>query len=84
MAIHSSTLAWKIPWTEEPDRIKSMGSQSVGHNWMTSLHFTFIFFVYQVLPPGFIFLFAKQGGFMSDKMSKLLCIENMLILPLLL
>ena len=32
MAIHSSTLAWKIPWTEEPDRIQSMGSQRVGHD----------------------------------------------------
>ena len=29
MAIHSSTLAWKIPWTEEPDRLQSMGSQTV-------------------------------------------------------
>ena len=28
MAIHSSTLAWKIPWMEEPDRLQSMGSQS--------------------------------------------------------
>ena len=33
MAIHSSTLAWKIPWTEEPDRLQSMGSQRVGHKW---------------------------------------------------
>ena len=32
MAIHFSTLAWKIPWTEEPDRLQSMGSQKVGHN----------------------------------------------------
>ena len=32
MAIHSSTLAWKIPWTEELDRLQSMGSQRVGHN----------------------------------------------------
>ena len=32
MAIHSSTLAWKIPRTEEPDRLQSMGSQRVGHN----------------------------------------------------
>ena len=39
MAIHSSTLAWEIPWTEEPDRLQSMGSQRVGHNWVTSLHF---------------------------------------------
>ena len=33
-------LAWKIPWTEEPGRLQSMGSQRVGHNWATSLHFT--------------------------------------------
>ena len=32
MAPHSSTLAWKIPWTEEPGRLQSMGSQRVGHN----------------------------------------------------
>ena len=31
MATHSSTLAWKIPWTEEPGRLRSMGSQRVGH-----------------------------------------------------
>ena len=37
MAIHSSTLAWKIPWTEEPDRQQSMGSQRVRHDWATSL-----------------------------------------------
>ena len=32
MAPHSSTLAWKIPWTEEPGRLQSMGSLSVGHD----------------------------------------------------
>ena len=32
MAPHSSTLAWKIPWTEEPGRLQSMGSQRVGHD----------------------------------------------------
>ena len=32
MATHSSTLAWKIPWAEEPDRLQSMGSQRVGHD----------------------------------------------------
>ena len=40
MAIHSSTIAWKISWTEEPGRIQSMGSQRVGHSWATSLRFT--------------------------------------------
>ena len=32
MATHSSTLAWKIPWTEEPGRLQSMGSQRAGHD----------------------------------------------------
>ena len=40
MATHSSTLAWKIPWTEEPGRLQSMGSLRVGHNWATSLSLT--------------------------------------------
>ena len=33
MATHSSILAWEIPWTEEPGRIQSIGSQRVGHDW---------------------------------------------------
>ena len=41
MAIHSSILAWKIPWTEEPGTLQSMGSQRVGHDWATSLSFHF-------------------------------------------
>ena len=32
MAIHSRTIAWKIPWTEEPSRLQSMGWQRVGHD----------------------------------------------------
>ena len=43
MAPHSSTLAWKIPWTEEPGRLQSMGLRRVGHDWATSLSlFTFM------------------------------------------
>ena len=43
MAPHSSTLAWKIPWTEEPGRLQSTGSRRVGHDWATSLSlFTFM------------------------------------------
>jgi len=43
MAPHSSTLAWKIPWMEEPGRPQSMGSQRVRLNWATSLSlFTFM------------------------------------------
>ena len=32
MAIHSSTIAWKMPWTEEPGRLQPVGSQRVGHD----------------------------------------------------
>ena len=39
MAIHSIILAWKIPWTEEPDRLQSMGSQRVGQQgWVAILY----------------------------------------------
>ena len=40
IAAHSSTLAWKIPWTEEHGRLQFMGSQRVRHDWATSLFFT--------------------------------------------
>ena len=36
VATHSSILAWRIPQTEEPDRLQSMGSQRVGHDWAQS------------------------------------------------
>ena len=38
MATHSSTLAWRIPWREEPGGLQSMGSQRVEHDWATSRH----------------------------------------------
>ena len=40
MATHSSILAWEIPWTEEPDRLQSMGSQRVRHDWVTDTYNT--------------------------------------------
>ena len=49
MAPHSGTLAWKIPWTEEPDRLQSLGSLRVGHvhgvakSWTLLSDFTFTF-----------------------------------------
>ena len=43
MAPHSGTLAWKVPWTEEPGGLQSMGSLRVRHDWATSLSlFTFM------------------------------------------
>ena len=41
MATNSSIFAWRIPWTEEPGGLQSMGSQRVGHNWATNT-FTFL------------------------------------------
>ena len=38
MATHSSILAWRILWTEEPGRLQSMGSQRVGHDWSNLAH----------------------------------------------
>ena len=39
IATHSSTLSWKIPWTEEPGRLQAMGLQRVRHDWVNSLTF---------------------------------------------
>ena len=62
MAPHSSTLAWKIPWAEEPGRLQSMGSLRVGHNWATSLSlFTFMHWrrKWQLTP---VFLSGESQG----------------------
>ena len=40
MAPHSSTPAWKIPWTEEPGGLQSMGSLRIGHDWRLHFHFS--------------------------------------------
>ena len=50
MATHSSILAWKIPWTEEPGRLQSMGLQRVGHDWAT---FTLLLLYFR--KPGTVF-----------------------------
>ena len=52
IANHFSTLAWKIPWMEEPGRLQSMESQRVGHNWVTSL--------YHSLSTSFVFWHSKM------------------------
>ena len=56
VAPHSSALAWKIPWTEEPGRLQSIGSLRVGHDWVTSLSlFTFMHWRRKWQPtPGFL------------------------------
>ena len=62
MATHSSTLAWKIPWTEEPGGLQSMGSLRVGHDWATSLSlFTFIHWRRKWQPTPVFFPGESQG-----------------------
>ena len=65
MAPHSSTLAWKIPWTEEPGRLQSMGSLRVGHDWATSFSlFTFMHWRRQWQPTP-VFLPGESQGWGS-------------------
>ena len=53
MATHSSTPAWKIPWTEEPHRLQSMGLQRVGHNRAASLSlFSLAYILFSVVLKG--------------------------------
>ena len=61
-AFLSSTLAWKIPWTEEPGRLQSMGSLRVGHDWGTSLSlFTFMHWRRQWQPSPVLLPGESQG-----------------------
>ena len=58
MATHSSTLTWKIPWTEEPGRLQSMGSQRLRHDWATLLHFIYVY-IYDFV---YAFIFGRAGS----------------------
>ena len=64
---HSTILAWKIPWTEDPGRLQSMGSQRVGHDWATSLSLSLWWLVWcceaiNLLPPFFRFHLGGDKG----------------------
>ena len=66
MATHSSTLAWKIPWTEEPGRPQSLGSWRVRHDWATSLSlFTFMHWRRKWQPTPVFPGMAEPGGLPS-------------------
>ena len=65
MATHSSSLAWRIPGTEEPGRMQSMGSLRVQHDWATSLSlFTFMHWGRQWQPTP-VFLPGESQGLRS-------------------
>ena len=65
MAPHSSTLAWKIPWTEEPGRLQPMGSLRVGHDWVTSLSLFTVMHWRRKWPPTPVFLPGESQGWGS-------------------
>ena len=67
MASHSSTLAWKIPWTEEPGGLQSMGSLRVGHDWVTSLSLSLFTFMHwrRKWQPTPVFLPGESQGWGS-------------------
>ena len=67
MAPHSSTLAWKIPWMEEPGRLQSMGSLRVGHDWATSLSLSLSTFMHwkRKRQPSPVFLPGESHGWRS-------------------
>ena len=76
MAIPSSTLAWKIPWTEEPGRLQSMGSQRVGHDWATSLiHYPLVTMYYAEHQALGSYLWTKQT-IIPDPRELALCIYD--------
>ena len=65
MAAHSSTLAWKIPWMEEPGRLQSMGSRRVGHDWATSLSLFTLMHWRRKWQPTAVFLSEESQGWGS-------------------
>ena len=52
MATHSSILAWRVPWAEEPGRLQSLGSQRVEHDWVANTHH----------PPHIFFIHSSTNG----------------------
>ena len=62
MASHSSTLAWKIPWTEEPARLQSVRSLRVGHDCVTSLSLSTFMHWRREWHPTPVFLLGESQG----------------------
>ena len=65
MAVHSSILAWRIPWREEPGGLQSTGSERVEHNWATS-HITHNADIYVYVAYTYVLLFYYQFIFVFE------------------
>ena len=79
MATHSSILAWKIPWTEEPGRLQSMGSQRVGHDWVTS--FSLFFFLILFFNFTLLYWFCHISTWIHHRYTRVLHPEPSSLLP---
>ena len=68
MATHSSIVAWKVSWTEEPGGLQSMGSQRAGHDWATNTYLLVlvIYKIFSFSPEVFITIPTKTLAFSSD------------------
>ena len=71
MATHSSIFAWRIPWTEEPGGLQSMGSQRVRHDWVTSLSLLIVLL-------GQNLLFWVHASSRSSRGESILCLFQLL------
>ena len=69
MAVHSSILAWRITWMEEPGGPQSARSQRVGHNWATSLSYRFIHIIIIIILAFSPYCFPKSTQFYTPTMS---------------
>ena len=72
MATHSSTLAWKIPWTEDPVRLQSMALQRVGYNWATKYTCMHACTIQLPIPEGFLlsYVFLLLTSILSFHLKK--------------
>ena len=83
MATHSSILAWRIPWMEEPGGLQSTGSQRVGHDWATSFSFSLsskeqVSFNFVIQPQSVVILEPKKiKSIFVAKFSPCICYEMM-------
>ena len=80
MATHSSILAWRIPWTEEPDGPQSIGSQRVRRKWAIK-YFHFVTAIHNIYDPSFLeILLRKKQGQKCNMPSSVLRMEIIFIL----
>ena len=79
MATHSSILAWRSPWTEEPDRLQSMGSQKVGHDWATNTHTQSCYCSVTKLCPSLCDPMDSSSSIISQSLLKFMSIELVML-----